>query len=125
LRVLAATVVLHRFEECFVTVGSFLPVNEECFWQLIRMCKVSCAGGGGVTRIFCVQSIVKTIPGMKPLVNASGEEVQCIPEMVIESVNQTDVDLHKELLSGVILTGDESLNPCFLLDCFAGYFTQC
>ena len=48
---------------------------------------------------------MKTIPGMKPLVNASGEEVQCIPEMVIESVNQTDVDLHKELLSGVILTG--------------------
>jgi hypothetical protein len=52
-----------------------------------------------------MQSIVKTIPGMKPLVNASGAELQCIPEMVIESVNQTDVDLHKELLSGVILTG--------------------
>jgi predicted ATP-grasp superfamily ATP-dependent carboligase len=42
---------------------------------------------------------------MKPLVGAGGEVLQCIPEMVIESVNQTDVDLHKELLSGVILTG--------------------
>jgi actin-related protein len=79
----------------------------------------------GVYTNFLLQSIVKTIPGMKPLVNASGEEVQCIPEMVIESVNQTDVDLHKELLSGVILTGDESSNPYFLHDCFAGYFKQC
>ena len=46
---------------------------------------------------------------MKPLVHASGGEVQCIPEMVIDSVNQTDVDLHKELLSGVILTGTVKL----------------
>lgn len=55
--------------------------------------------------------MVKTIPGMKPLVNSSGAEVQCIPELVIESVNQTDVDLHKELLSGVILTGVVHISP--------------
>lgn len=64
-----------------------------------------------------MQSIVKTIPGMKPLVNASGEEVHNIPEMVIESVNQTDVDLHKELLSGVILTGTLQLVCCMMAVC--------
>lgn len=60
---------------------------------------------------------MKTIPGMKPLVNASGEEVQCIPEMVIESVNQTDADLHKELLSGVILTGAVKFISCTYIVC--------
>lgn len=54
-------------------------------------------------------ALIKTIPGMRQVHSYSGGEIKSVQEMVIDSVNSTDVDIRKELFGGVVLTGGSSL----------------
>ena len=52
-----------------------------------------------------VQGLVKNIPGMRPVATPAGDVVKGLPELVLDSVNQTDIDAHKDLFNGVVLAG--------------------
>ena len=59
----------------------------------------------------CVQAVMQSIPGMRTVSGPGGEPLASIAQMVIDSVNNTDVDLRKELFAGVVLTGAPYLLP--------------
>ncbi|KAK4267975.1 hypothetical protein QN277_024686 [Acacia crassicarpa] len=49
-------------------------------------------------------SLVQTIPGMESFAEMSSS-VRGLPQMVIESINRCDVDIRRELFSGILLAG--------------------
>eukprot|EP00892_Ulva_mutabilis_P008967 jgi/Ulvmu1/6442/UM003_0072.1 len=55
--------------------------------------------------------LVKNIPGMRPVATPAGDVVKGLPELVIDSVHQTDIDAHKDLYNGVVLAGGGCLFP--------------
>lgn len=52
-----------------------------------------------------VQAVMQAIPGMRTVSGPGGQPLVSVAQMVIDSVNATDVDLRKELFAGVVLTG--------------------
>lgn len=52
-----------------------------------------------------VQGLVKNIQGMRPVATPDGDVVKALPELVVDAVNQTDIDAHKDLYNGVVLSG--------------------
>lgn len=58
-----------------------------------------------------VQGLVRNIQGMRPVATPDGDVVKGLPELVVDSVNQTDIDAHKDLFNGVVLAG---AIPCAL-----------
>lgn len=58
-----------------------------------------------------VQNLVKNIPGMRPVATPDGDVVKGLPELVVDSVNKTDIDAHKDLYNGVVLAGAALSSP--------------
>lgn len=56
-------------------------------------------------------SLATAFKGIEAIKNAAGAEVSSLPHMVLESINKCDVDVRKELCSGVVLAGGSSLMP--------------
>eukprot|EP00191_Tetraselmis_sp_GSL018_P005574 CAMPEP_0177603596 /NCGR_PEP_ID=MMETSP0419_2-20121207/15605_1 /TAXON_ID=582737 /ORGANISM="Tetraselmis sp., Strain GSL018" /LENGTH=415 /DNA_ID=CAMNT_0019097395 /DNA_START=48 /DNA_END=1292 /DNA_ORIENTATION=+ len=53
-------------------------------------------------------SIITSFQGLEPLKTEDGAEVSGLPQMVLESINKCDVDVRKDLVNGVVLTGGTS-----------------
>nr|GMC69466.1 actin-related protein 4-like [Ipomoea batatas] len=49
-------------------------------------------------------SLVRTIPGMESFAE-SAASLRSLPQMVIESINRSDVDIRRELYSSILLAG--------------------
>jgi len=56
-------------------------------------------------------SLATSFKGMEALKSGGGGDASSLPHMVLESINKCDVDVRKELCSGVVLAGGSSLLP--------------
>jgi hypothetical protein len=71
-----------------------------------------------------LQLVIKSIPGMRAVNGHGGQPLSSVAQMVIDSVNHTDVDLRKELFGGVVLTGACSCASRMCFPCSACSATQ-
>ena len=73
-----------------------------------------------------LQALIRTIPGMRAVSGPSGAPLASIADMVIASVNGTDVDIRKELFAGVVLTGTPSRTQvCYSESLVVSYTIRC
>mmetsp|Transcript_34825 Transcript_34825/g.98733 ORF Transcript_34825/g.98733 Transcript_34825/m.98733 type:complete len:456 (-) Transcript_34825:223-1590(-) len=64
-----------------------------------------------VPEVMFQASLATSFKGVEALKADGGADASSLPQMVLESINKCDVDVRKELCSGVLLTGGSSLIP--------------
>jgi hypothetical protein len=58
-----------------------------------------------------VQKVIETIPGARTVSACDNSRERGVVEMVVECINSADVDIRKDLYSGVIVTGTHLFYP--------------